>query len=826
MAPGRERYLKDIIQNPTSYNYAKLPDELRNDRDFLLQALEKSKSAQVLQISSEKAREELDRNFILQYAAVKFDFSLKLISEKWRHDKQVVLAALTKKRIDENSSSAPAFKNHQHHHSQQNHEKEDNQNNAAASELFLVGDELKKDREVVMAAIQSAPGAIQDISDEFRNDREIVMLALKSDRIAFKSASEELRRDKEVVFMAIQHEPFSFMFASEELKTDRQVVLEAVALNYRVFKYLPKGNPCKADKLIIFHGNLKTVMNAFKEETLDESGLIPFLFQDKKPEIISKGIFSSFTYSVKFVQTFAMLMILKKLNESSLKIETETIADLDYHLFCIKLEQHIESKSPKHPVGKKHFKEALKTIVDDFPYHHYSKKEHPGIVFLIKRILKHENPNWDWKMLISEYMKTTGDSKKVISSFQIFTTQKKVKNYELISSLGFGGEGVVFKAFDKRREVFVAVKIKFQPEYDMKKMDAKIEFLKRQIDGKINCFECGILEYGQDKIKTKHLFSIMELGEETLRNIIERNHSSGVGTSLEKDKMIEVLEMFAKILQAVQSVHNQNIAHRDLDPNNILKIGDKFKIIDFDQSRVIEVGKSITINVGKYTYMAPEVSDSTYEKSNEQHLVHEYQEKLIQNKREISTASDIFSLGCIFLELLTDCLLKVSKQFIGGTDISQFDSNFTYFSSEEGLYFHSAVVTAEGEMRVHHAIRMTIDKQINKSWGVNEILTRCLITMIQRDPRKRLDCFTYKIIIDNLTKYLRGEINDYSENIHKELDDLLNIQQLINYYDIIQQNTTLKQENLLLSNEISTLRNENELLKQEIEKLKQANQVV
>jgi hypothetical protein len=56
--------------------------------------------------------------------------------------------------------------------------------------------------------------------------------------MALEYASEELKADKEVVLAAISSSSgWALQFASEELKADKEVVLKAVSLNKQTLKF-------------------------------------------------------------------------------------------------------------------------------------------------------------------------------------------------------------------------------------------------------------------------------------------------------------------------------------------------------------------------------------------------------------------------------------------------------------------------------------------------------------------------------------------------------------------------------------------------------------
>ena len=70
--------------------------------------------------------------------------------------------------------------------------------------------------------------ALGDASEELRADREVVMAAVMQDGSALGHASEELRADREVVMAAVMQDSEALYYASEELRADREIVKAAV----------------------------------------------------------------------------------------------------------------------------------------------------------------------------------------------------------------------------------------------------------------------------------------------------------------------------------------------------------------------------------------------------------------------------------------------------------------------------------------------------------------------------------------------------------------------------------------------------------------------
>ena len=65
-------------------------------------------------------------------------------------------------------------------------------------QLQYASEEIKKDREVVLAAVKKNGYALTYASDELKKDREFILAAVKQDRHALGYASEELQNDPEI----------------------------------------------------------------------------------------------------------------------------------------------------------------------------------------------------------------------------------------------------------------------------------------------------------------------------------------------------------------------------------------------------------------------------------------------------------------------------------------------------------------------------------------------------------------------------------------------------------------------------------------------------
>ena len=206
---------------------------------------------------------------------------------------------------------------------------------------------------------------------------------------------------------------------------------------------------------------------------------------------------------------------------------------------------------------------------------------------------------------------------------------RKFGHYKIISEIGRGGMGAVFLAerSDGAFEQQVALKIIRQSF-----PDAALErhFLReRQILASLNhpniakLLDGGVSETGE-------LFLAMEyIAGETLADYV-RVRELSIG---------ERLITFLKICLAVSYAHRNLIVHRDLKPSNVIVTdGGEPKLLDFGLAKIIESAEFPDENQTQTVFRAFTPAYASPEQI---------------RGVNITTASDVYSLGVILYELLT-----------------------------------------------------------------------------------------------------------------------------------------------------------------------------
>lgn len=209
------------------------------------------------------------------------------------------------------------------------------------------------------------------------------------------------------------------------------------------------------------------------------------------------------------------------------------------------------------------------------------------------------------------------------------TIPKKLGRYQILSELGRGAMGVVYKAYDPVIERDVAVKaiqLAFQVSTEEKQVYLNRFYREAKAAGKLNHPNIvTIYDVDEDK-ETGTPFIVMEFLEgTTLQEIV----NDGILLPVHDVKTIII-----QIADALNYAHRQGVVHRDVKSANIILVeGMKCKIMDFGIARMAtsDLTKSGQF-IGTPNYMSPEQIDG---------------------KAMVDGRSDLFALGVIFYLLLT-----------------------------------------------------------------------------------------------------------------------------------------------------------------------------
>ena len=187
--------------------------------------------------------------------------------------------------------------------------------------------------------------------------------------------------------------------------------------------------------------------------------------------------------------------------------------------------------------------------------------------------------------------------------------------YEVLSVIGAGGMGEVYKARDSRLDRIVAIKKNLGP------FSERFEREARAIA----------------KLNHPHICSLYDVGPDYL--VMEYVEGKPLQGPL---PVAEALRLAKQILDAMEAAHRSGIVHRDLKPGNVLVTKTGVKLLDFGLAKAIEPDtlNGMTVSapltgagtiLGTPQYMSPEQLQGT----------------------ETDERTDIFAFGLILYELIS-----------------------------------------------------------------------------------------------------------------------------------------------------------------------------
>src|SRR2546429_2367839 len=152
--------------------------------------------------------------------------------------------------------------------------------------------------------------------------------------------------------------------------------------------------------------------------------------------------------------------------------------------------------------------------------------------------------------------------------------------YEVLSPLGAGGMGEVWKARDTRLERTVAIKV--LPDHLASSPDVRQRFEReaKTISQLSHPHICALYDVGnQDGVE----FLVMEYLEgETLSNRLVKGPLA----------FDQVLRYGLEIADALDRAHRQGIVHRDLKPGNVMLTKSGVKLLDFGLAKAVAPAKA------------------------------------------------------------------------------------------------------------------------------------------------------------------------------------------------------------------------------------------
>ncbi len=224
--------------------------------------------------------------------------------------------------------------------------------------------------------------------------------------------------------------------------------------------------------------------------------------------------------------------------------------------------------------------------------------------------------------------------------------------YEILSAIGAGGMGEVYKARDTRLERTVAVKV--LPEHLTSNEDLRQRFER----------EAKTIS----QISHPHICALYDVGREGDRDFLVMEYLEGETLAARLDKGAlpseQLLRYGIEIADALDKAHRLGIVHRDLKPGNIMLTKTGVKLLDFGLAKFQTAARNDSLSgvsvlatqaqasqpltergtvLGTFQYMAPEQLEGG----------------------EADSRSDIFAFGAVLYEMATG-----KKAFTGKSQAS------------------------------------------------------------------------------------------------------------------------------------------------------------
>ena len=261
----------------------------------------------------------------------------------------------------------------------------------------------------------------------------------------------------------------------------------------------------------------------------------------------------------------------------------------------------------------------------------------------------------------------------------------RLGKYEIVSSLGSGGMGDVYRALDPRLEREVAIKV-IRSLASNSEAQARLWREARAAASVSHPGICQIYDVGESD---EQLFIVMELlSGQSLASRLKDG-------ALKPD---EAVTTSLGILAALGALHNRQIVHRDLKPSNVFLSDGGIKLLDFGLARsrqTIEgVEQTLTktgMVVGTPRYMAPEQ----------------------WSEQALDPRSDLFAAGAMLFEMLS------GQAAFPGNDLMQV--YHAIMSAQPAALTGSAAVTA-----IDGVIHRALEKRPEDRYPTAEAMAQAL----------------------------------------------------------------------------------------------------
>ncbi|HVP12019.1 MAG TPA: protein kinase [Phycisphaerae bacterium] len=289
--------------------------------------------------------------------------------------------------------------------------------------------------------------------------------------------------------------------------------------------------------------------------------------------------------------------------------------------------------------------------------------------------------------------------------------QEALSGYEVFEELNYGGQGVVYKAFQIAAKRTVAIKVLLDgplaTSRQRHRFEREVELISRLRHPNV------VTVYDSGLIRGRH-YCVMEYVE---------------GLTIDDYVLVEdltvrdVVRLFVKVCRAVSYAHQRGVIHRDLNPANILvdQEGEPH-VLDFGLAKDVwasgrERGSVVTAEglcVGTLPYLSPEQAGGL--------------------DGQVDVRSDIYSLGVTLFRLLTGV--------------------FPYPVQDGSAKVREHIISAE-PLRLRRAVALPEAESRREARAADQDLETILTKVLSKEKDHRYQSAAE--FADDLERYLAGD---------------------------------------------------------------------